>query len=117
MTPLQEQVIGYLHAHPRSSVTEMSETLCRNKNSLKRTIADLTEMDLLDRELGRWGTGIYSLNVEGRMIALRLARQAPELGQIVPSAKVNKFVGKYIETQGYQRNNAHKDIGRVGVPC
>lgn len=104
----------YLAERVDAKSAEIRETLQISEATFHLAKADLIDNDFLrSTKANHRNICRYSLTQDGLSVANRLIRYAAYEGQIVQPARINKLIGKYEQTECYQRNNG-KDL-RIGV--
>jgi DNA-binding MarR family transcriptional regulator len=118
MTPTQQRLMIYLASRVDATFAEIKEALQISMATFHLANRELLEDDYVrSTKIGSRNVCRYRLTEDGLSVANRLIRYAATDGQIVQPNRMNKLEGLYVPSVSYQRNNAHKDIGRVGVPC
>lgn len=113
MTPTQQQIILFLNTRPSVIPKDAADAIGKDRKTCYMALLELMEQEFVYREKTGNGAHAYSLTDDGKSVARRIDRYAAYEGQIVQPARINKLIGKYEQTECYQRNNG-RDL-RVGV--
>jgi DNA-binding MarR family transcriptional regulator len=118
MTPTQQRIMIFLASVVDARSREITAALQIDPSTLTRVLPELYEQDFVRKtKIGSMHVVRYSLTEDGLSVANRLIRYQATDGQIVQPARINKLLGKYEPTPGYQRDCGNKAFRSVGVPC
>lgn len=105
----------YLHKVGTSTTAEILEGMAIGNTTLKNYTPDLCTEGLITKsKIGSRHTVRYTITDAGIAIAEKIIDGRVFVPQKATPPQINKMIGKYVPTMGYQRNNGNRHVQSRG---
>lgn len=113
MNATQQRILMFLVKENSATIRVLRETIGVCESSIKHDTKVLMDEGYITLEIGKFKRHIFQITNEGILAGKRLIRYQSTEGEVVKAPSINKMLGTYVPSTGYQRNNG-RDL-RIGV--